>query len=224
LDEAVWQLLPDCDVAGGERDLRWSQYIHQQALGETHMIAATATVTASTNTSIGTSPVILGWHDLIEHRDYLIRFVGRKLHDAAQAEDLVHDVFEAVVTGRAVFEGRSSLRSWLTGILKFKLVDLIRQRARYDSFDGAGWDDEDSGASFTDMLECPNAGPEELAEQRELLTQTLRRIDALPPGLREVMLFRILHEEPSATVCKRLGITETSLFVRLHRARKQLLC
>jgi RNA polymerase sigma-70 factor (ECF subfamily) len=52
----------------------------------------------------------------------------------------------------------------------------------------------------------------------------LKRIDALPPGLREVMLFRVLHEEPSATVCKRLGITETSLFVRLHRARKQLMC
>jgi RNA polymerase sigma-70 factor, ECF subfamily len=187
-------------------------------------IGAFTDISSDATTMATTAPVALGWHDLIAHRDYLIRFVGRKLHDATQAEDLVHDVFEAVVTGRAVFEGRSSLRSWLTGILKFKLVDLIRQRARYDSFDGAGWDDEDSGASFTDMLECPNAGPEELAEQRELLAQTLRRIDALPPGLREVMLFRILHEEPSATVCKRLSITETSLFVRLHRARKQLLC
>jgi RNA polymerase sigma-70 factor (ECF subfamily) len=164
----------------------------------------------------------LGWADITPHRDNLVRFAARRLQDPALAEDVVHDVFEAVISGRAQFEGRASLRSWLTGILKFKLIDLIRQRARYDSTDACDFDDTESPPS--DDIECPSAGPQDLAEQRELLAQVLTRIDALPPSLREVMLFRVLHEEPSATVCKRLGITETSLFVRLHRARKQLMC
>ena len=54
---------------------------------------------------------------------------SRRLHDPALAEDAVHDVFEAVLSGHAPFEGRAALRSWLTAILKNKLVDVIRQRA-----------------------------------------------------------------------------------------------
>ena len=45
--------------------------------------------------------------EMYTHRDYLVRFARRKLHDPMLAEDVVHDVFEAVLSGRAVFEGRS---------------------------------------------------------------------------------------------------------------------
>ena len=183
--------------------------------------AATTDITSALPSARQADAITLGWADLIPHRDYMVRFAARKLHDPALAEDVVHDVFEAAITGRAQFEGRASLRSWLTGVLKFKLVDLIRQRVRYDHTDG---DNDGDDTCATDLIACTQPGPQDLAEQRELLTQVLKRIDALPPGLREVMLFRVLHEEPSATVCKRLGITETSLFVRLHRARKQLMC
>ena len=173
----------------------------------------------------GADSVSVNWDDMVPHRDYLVRFAQRKLHDPALAEDAVHDVFEAVISGRASFEGRSALRSWLTAILKNKIVDVIRQRARFGSFD---FHDADSGEDAPDdgamQLECPNARPDEVAEQRELLLQTLNRIDRLPAGLREVMQFRVLHDESSEEVCERLHISESSLFVRLHRARKQLLC
>lgn len=163
-------------------------------------------------------PLALCWDDLLVHRDDLIRFAKRKLQDPALAEDLVHDVFEAVMTGRASFSGRSALRSWLTAVLKNKIVDVIRQRVRYDSLDGTGDDDEGMEVS-SDW-----AGPDALAEQRQLLQHTLQRIEVLPQGLRDVMQFRVLQDESSEEVCERLNITESSLFVRLHRARKQLLC
>ena len=67
--------------------------------------------------------------ELAAHRAYLIRFAQRKLRDPALAEDAVHDVLEAVLAGRAAFGGRSALRSWLTGILKHKIVDLVRRDA-----------------------------------------------------------------------------------------------
>ncbi len=170
----------------------------------------------------------VSWADMISHRDYLVRFAQRKLLDPALAEDAVHDVFEAVMSGRASFEGRSALRSWLTAILKNKVVDIIRQRARYaryGSFASADGHDGDQDAEDDGIyqLECPNARPEELAEQRELLSQTLQRITTLAPGLRDVMQFRVLQDESSDAVCERLHISEASLFVRLHRARKQLL-
>lgn len=167
------------------------------------------------------APVSVCWLEMLGHRDYLVRFAQRKLQDPSLAEDVVHDVFEAVISGRASFEGRAALRTWLTAILKNKIIDVIRQRSRLDSFEG--WDAGD-GDDAMQQIECTQARPDQLAEQRELLRQTMLRIATLPKGLRDVMEFRVLQEESSEAVCQRLDISEASLFVRLHRARKQLLC
>ena len=159
------------------------------------------------------------WTEMFSHRDALVRFAQRRLLDPTLAEDVVHDVFEAVLAGRASFAGRSALRSWLTAILKHKIVDLVRQRAGVESLDPAGPDDEDGAREIV----CPHARPDELAEQRERLAQTLARIEALPAGLREVVQRRVLQDQDSAEVCAALAISEDNLFVRLHRARRQLL-
>jgi RNA polymerase sigma-70 factor (ECF subfamily) len=156
--------------------------------------------------------------EMVSHRSFLVRFARRKLCDPLLADDLVHDVFVAVMTGRAAFGGRSALRSWLAGILKNKLMDQVRDRSRYHSTDAMC--DEDSEAI---QIECERAGPEQLAEQRERLAQTLARIEQLPEGLRDVMRWRVLHDESTEAVCERLSISPENLFVRLHRARKQLM-
>lgn len=71
---------------------------------------------------------------------------------------------------------------------------------------------------------CPDARPDNLAQQRKSVAQTLKRIDALPARLRDVMCLRVLQHQPTASVCKELAISKNKLFLRLHRARKQLLC
>lgn len=158
----------------------------------------------------------LSWSDLTAHRAALVRFARRKLLDPSLAEDLVHDVFEAVMGGRAAFAGRSALRSWLIGILKHKIVDLVRHRAAHHSLPA---EDE---PGYADLLsDAPR--PDDIAEQRERLAQTLAGIDKLTPGLRDALRLRVLEDRSTADVCRRLGISEDNLFVRLHRARKTLL-
>ena len=159
----------------------------------------------------------LDWSEMLSHRAYLVRFAQRRLQDPALAEDVVHDVFEAVLRGRAAFAGASALRTWLTGVLKHKIVDLVRQRRAMQSLD------DEAGAAESLTLECPQPRPDDLAEQRQRLQQTLRRIDALPSGLRDVMQLRVLNDLPTDAVCQALQISEENLFVRLHRARRQLL-
>ena len=160
------------------------------------------------------------WREMVSYRAALVRFAQRRLHDPMLAEDAVHDVFEAVIAGRATFAGRSSLRSWLTAILKHKIVDLVRQRAGLESLERVC--DDDAEGTLADQIECPRARPDELAEQRQTLTRTLARIEALPDTLREAMRLRVLHDEPTEVVCRALSISEENLFVRLHRARRQL--
>ena len=163
------------------------------------------------------SPPPVSWADLAAQRSYLVRFARHRLMDPALAEDLVHDVFEAVASGRAAFGGRAALRTWLVGILKHKIVDLVRQRVGHDSLDQ---DDEDESEGIT--LTCPGPGPEEVAEHRQRLHRTLHRIGELPDGLRRVVELRVLHDHSAEEVCRALAISEDNLFVRLHRARRVL--
>ncbi len=75
--------------------------------------------------------------DVVAHRAYLVRFAMRRLRDPMLAEDAVHDVFEAVLSGRATFAGRAALRSWLTAVLKHKIVDAMRRAPLHESLDDA---------------------------------------------------------------------------------------
>ena len=156
--------------------------------------------------------------DLAEHRSYLVRFAQRRLSDPVLAEDAVHDVFEAVISGRAAFAGRAALRSWLTAVLKHKIVDIVRRRPMMDSLDDGADDDHSAFAQA-----CPHAGPEERAEQRQRLRHALDRIERLPEGLRDAVRLRLIEDRSTAEVCQALAISEDNLFVRLHRARKALL-
>jgi len=156
--------------------------------------------------------------DVVAHRAYLVRFAMRRLRDPMLAEDAVHDVFEAVLSGRATFAGRAALRSWLTAVLKHKIVDTMRRSPLHESLADA----DDADGPGHDVA-CPLPGPEEVVEQRELLGQALAGIEALPAGLRDAIRLRVIDGRSAESACRELGISEENLFVRVHRARKRLL-
>jgi RNA polymerase sigma-70 factor (ECF subfamily) len=161
--------------------------------------------------------VAISLAELVSHRPYLLRFALRKLRDHALAEDAVHDVLEAVLAGRAVFGGRAQLRSWLTAVLKNKIVDVLRRTSHHELLA----DDGDDGPSHA--VACPQPGPDEIAEQRQELARVLAGIDRLPPTLRDALRMRVVEDRSTESVCAELGISEENLFVRVHRARKHLL-
>ena len=61
--------------------------------------------------------------ELETHRRYLLRVATLQLRDTALAEDVVQDTLVAAIQGEQGFSGKSSLRTWLTGILKHKVID-----------------------------------------------------------------------------------------------------
>src|SRR3954447_12279389 len=68
-------------------------------------------------------------------RAYLMRYASLQLRDRAAAEDAVQETLLAALAGEAGFAGRSNLRTWLTGILKHKIIDTIRKIARETTID-----------------------------------------------------------------------------------------
>ena len=63
---------------------------------------------------------------------YLHRFALLKLRDDDLARDAVQDALVAALENRASFAGKSTLKTWLTAILKFKIIDLIRPEAAFE--------------------------------------------------------------------------------------------
>ena len=169
-----------------------------------------------------------GW--LERHGDYLYRYARSRRADADAAEDLVQETLLAAWRGRREFAGRASERTWLTGILKRKLVDRLRRRVRERvEFRADLGDDSFADALFTRKgfwRVTPAAwgrgdptGPAERAEFWGVLAACLGK---LPPRMRDAFALRYLDGAAGEDVCRDLGITPANFWVLLHRARLRM--
>jgi RNA polymerase sigma-70 factor (ECF subfamily) len=162
------------------------------------------------------------------HGDYLFNFAIGQLRDSGVAEDLVQDTFVAAFKARDRFAGQSSERTWLAGILRHKICDHLRHTCRERAVraevpstrdDGEAW--EDAAMWLHDVAaECQSPTRRmELSEFRQNLELALGK---LPPRVAQVFQLYEIEERPNAEVCARMNISESNLWVMLHRARKQL--
>src|ERR1700761_6252197 len=63
------------------------------------------------------------------HADYLYAYTIKRIDDTELARDLVQETFLAALEKVKNFEGRSSERTWLTAILKNKVIDVYRKKS-----------------------------------------------------------------------------------------------
>jgi RNA polymerase sigma-70 factor, ECF subfamily len=167
-----------------------------------------------------TSPI----DSLGSHREHLLRFARRQLRDAALAEDMVHDVLAAVIAGQAKFGERSSLRTWLIGILKHKIVDAVRRHHGECSLDAMLDGDEETAPQPAALSALSDhADPSVIAEHRQALRHAQSRLETLPAALRRTFELHVVLGHSTAEVCGAMDITESNLWVRVHRVRKELL-
>jgi RNA polymerase sigma-70 factor, ECF subfamily len=162
-------------------------------------------------------------------RPYLLRYASLQLRDAAAAEDAVQETLLAALAGEANFAGRANLRTWLTGILKHKIVDTIRRQSRERpaaDLEPAG-DDGDFDGLFDrrgHWEEMPDAWeqPEGALNQKQFLAALEACLRALPERTARVFMMREHLGLETSEICKELGITATHCWVMLHRARMAL--
>ncbi len=161
------------------------------------------------------------------HRPQLLKFALLQLHNPALAEDAVQETLVAAIRGVDTFAGGSSVRTWLIGILKHKIVDSIRRASREQSLDQYESSPEDMDALFQPdghYAEKPAdwGDPEEaLSQQRffevmELCMQSLPKVTAQAFAMREVMGLE------TGEICANLGISASNCWVLLYRARMRL--
>ena len=160
-------------------------------------------------------------------RPYLLRYASLELRNREQAEDAVQETLLAALAAEASFAGRSNLRTWLTGILKHKIVDTIRRSSRERTLESAEGDAgiEDLEARFDETghwREPPQAWPEQALEDKQFLQALEKCLAMLPARTGQVFLMREHLGFETADICKELAITPTHCWVLLYRARMAL--
>ena len=151
------------------------------------------------------------------HRAYLLRVAMLQLRNNEAAEDVVQDTLIAALQGAAGFSGRSSVKTWLTGILKHKIVDAIRRKTREPAFSQL---DDDSGHWENPPADWGN--PENDLSRQQFFDIMQFCLEKLPPNTARVFMMREVMELDGDEICKELTITSTNLWVILYRARMAL--
>ena len=171
--------------------------------------------------------------EIESHRGYLLRFALAKLRDAQHAEEVVQEALLAALDGIGSFAGESRLRTWLTSILKFKIIDfqrrIISERAH---FAVAPEDDDSADPEWMDRLYdatghwSPRLGewanPDGALEQKQFFDVFERCMDKLPNAASRVFFKREVMGVDTDDICKEEGISASNCWVMLHRARLAL--
>jgi len=170
------------------------------------------------------------WIEL--YGDYLYRYALMRVNNPSVAEDLVQETFLAGIKSLKNFGGRSTLKTWLTGILKFKVMDYYRKSSREQTFTQLSsfyeGEEKDHFGENGHWLKGDFSPADWSAEQwenvdrKEFMTQFLQCADKLPPKIKQVYLMREVDAVDSKDIVEQLNITPQNLWTILHRARMAL--
>ena len=169
--------------------------------------------------------------ELEKQRPYLVRYASLQLRDGAAAEDAVQETLLAALAGESNFGGRSSMRTWLTGILKHKIVDTVRRASRETVMSGDGPDGEGDGSEFDALFraddhwdETPAAwgNPDAALSQQEFFAVLEQCLSKLPAKTARVFLMREHMGCETEEICQECAVTPTHCWVLLYRARMAL--
>jgi len=164
---------------------------------------------------------------LKDHGDYLYRYALSRLHNEDLASDMLQETLLAGWRGFENFAGQSSIRTWLVGILKHKIIDHIRLDIRNRKL-AESVENDPTSAYFNEngsWSEAPSAwqdNPEELCQSEQFHAVLESCIGKLPEKQQIVFRMRDITGDDSDTICKSCDMTSTHLHVLLHRARLAL--
>ncbi len=167
------------------------------------------------------------WVD--NHGDYLYNYAYVRTGKKETAEDLVQETLIAAWKAKERFRGDSSEQTWLTAILKRKIIDHYRKKSteKESSFSSFSkpFQDETGMEGHWILDRAPrdwskNSDTPLNSEEFEKIMEYC--LSLLPGKWKSVFVLKVMEELETDTICKEIGCTASNLWVILHRARLKL--
>jgi RNA polymerase sigma-70 factor (ECF subfamily) len=143
------------------------------------------------------------------HNQSMFRACRAVLRDDTEAEDAVQAAWVSGFRALASFRAESTFRTWITRIAVHEASSRLRKQQRL-------------AAVPLEETMTSDGNPAREAVNEELGRMLEREIDALPEGLRTVLVLRDVVELNTAETAAALDLGEEAVRVRLHRARRAL--
>jgi RNA polymerase sigma-70 factor (TIGR02943 family) len=170
-------------------------------------------------------------HWVEEYSNVLFKFACLRVGDRETAKDLVQETFLSALQNVESFRGESSQETWLTAILKNKIIDYYRKRNSAKSVplideDGHSeldkyFDEEGEWKSSAGPVSW-NASGYQILRSKEFLEILEKCLSKLSDHGRSVFVSKYLDELDSEEICKQLEVTMSNYWVIIHRAKLQL--
>lgn len=165
------------------------------------------------------------WVDL--YGDYLYSYAVSRVYSKEISKDLVQETFLSALKAFSTFQNKSTVKTWLVSILKNKIIDYYRKKARNvedQSMDSPFMSEGDFPMHWNESRAPHSQHP---ATDQHIQTEEFMQIlqvclELLPPKAAAVFGMKVMEEMESDEVCKEMGIGASNLWVILHRARLQM--
>ena len=148
-----------------------------------------------------------------EHLDFVWRSMQRLGVRGPELDDAIQEVFLVIHRRLPTFEGRSSVKTWVFGIV-LRVARTFRRTARRHP--GVATPTiEDDGA-----IESPDPLPDAQAEHQEVVRLLDELLDEIGDEKREVFILAELEQMTAPEISEAIGISVTNVYARLTAARR----
>jgi RNA polymerase sigma factor (sigma-70 family) len=149
-------------------------------------------------------------------------FIRRRVPDARDAEDILQDVFYALVQANRLLMPIDHVTGWLFRVARNRIIDVFRKKTPEIFSDIAVADEKDELLLLEDRLPSPDAGPEALYARNALIEALELAVDELPDEQREVFIAHELEGRSFKEMAAETGVSVNTLLSRKRYAVRHL--
>ncbi len=152
----------------------------------------------------------------------MFAYARLRLPSADLAEEAVQEALASAWRSRASFGGRSSERTWLIGVLRYKVLNLLAARRRDASGGGGATVYADDGSFRNGQFATRQDPWTHSPDDKEMRRAVRMALEELPDTMREALVLREIDGLSGRQVCEILGVSETHLWTLVHRGKARL--
>jgi RNA polymerase sigma-70 factor (ECF subfamily) len=159
---------------------------------------------------------------LAVYQNPVFNLISRIIENAADAPDVLQDVFVKVFKGIRSFHGGSSLKTWIYRIAVHEASNHRRSWIRRHWREPFSMDDADARSGAASRVASGDRDPYEVIEQAEREEVVTRALESLAQPYRTVVVLREIERLSYEEIAQVLGLAEGTVKSRLLRGRELL--